>query len=201
MWAATWLALRLAAAKKTLTRDHLRDVVQSLGRVPKLMEEMIGQSDRIRRLAEQFVDRRHCLYLGRGLQYPLALEGALKLKEISYIHAEGCAAGEMKHGPIALIEPGTLVVMLAPSGPTLDSMATSMQEVRARDGVVLAMTTRGDRTATELADMVIELPPAPAALLPLVAAVPLQLFAYHMAVLRGCDVDQPRNLAKSVTVE
>jgi glucosamine--fructose-6-phosphate aminotransferase (isomerizing) len=165
------------------------------------MEEMLGQSEAIRRVAVRYADRRQCLYLGRGLQYPLALEGALKLKEISYIHAEGCAAGEMKHGPIALIEPGTLVVAIAPSGPTLDGMASSIQEVRARDGVVLALATCGDRTIADLADEVIEMPPAPACIQPLIASVPLQLLAYHLAVLRGCDVDQPRNLAKSVTVE
>jgi hypothetical protein len=123
------------------------------------MEDMLGQSDTIKRLAERYADHEHCLYLGRGLQYPLALEGALKLKEISYVHAEGCAAGEMKHGPIALLAPGALVVALAPTGPTIDSMASNIQEVKARDAVVLALATRGERTIADLADDVIEVPP------------------------------------------
>jgi glucosamine--fructose-6-phosphate aminotransferase (isomerizing) len=165
------------------------------------MRDLLAASADIRQLAERFAGVRTCLYLGRGLEYPLALEGALKLKEISYIHAEGCAAGEMKHGPIALVDPATLVVTLAPDTATIDSMLSTMQEVKARDGMVLALGTRGDRRVRELADAVIEVPPAPACLQPLLLSVPLQLFAYHLAVCRGCDVDQPRNLAKSVTVE
>jgi glucosamine--fructose-6-phosphate aminotransferase (isomerizing) len=165
------------------------------------MRDLLAASADIRQLAERFAGVRTCLYLGRGLEYPLALEGALKLKEISYIHAEGCAAGEMKHGPIALVDPATLVVALAPDTATIDSMLSTMQEVKARDGMVLALGTRGDRRVRELADAVIEVPPAPACLQPLLLSVPLQLFAYHLAVCRVCDVDQPRNLAKSVTVE
>ena len=199
--AVTWLALRFATARGTLDATQARALAQAVCRVPRLMEDMLGQSDTIKRLAERYADHEHCLYLGRGLQYPLALEGALKLKEISYVHAEGCAAGEMKHGPIALLAPGALVVALAPTGPTIDSMASNIQEVKARDAVVLALATRGERTIADLADDVIEVPPAPAWIQPLVLAVPLQLFAYHLAKTRGCDVDQPRNLAKSVTVE
>jgi glucosamine--fructose-6-phosphate aminotransferase (isomerizing) len=199
--AVLWLALKLGAAKGQVDSKHLAEVVQAVCRAPRLMRDLLRQSDRIRTLAGRFVNLQSCLYLGRGLQYPLALEGALKLKEISYIHAEGCAAGEMKHGPIALVDPDTLVVALAPSGPTIDSMATAVQEVKARDGVVLALVTQGERAAADLADLTIEIPPAPVWIQPLLLSVPLQLFAYHLAVLRGCDVDQPRNLAKSVTVE
>jgi glucosamine--fructose-6-phosphate aminotransferase (isomerizing) len=141
------------------------------------------------------------LYLGRGLHYPMALEGALKLKEISYVHAEGFPAGEMKHGPIALIEPGTPVVALAPCGPTLGSMASNIQEVKARDGVVVAILSDGDETVRSVADLLISIPQAPYWIQPFLVALPLQLLAYHLATLRGVDVDQPRNLAKSVTVE
>ena len=199
--AVTWLALKLGVARGTLGTERLQEVVHAFCRAPKLMADLLADSDRIRGIAQRFAARPNCLYLGRGLQYPMALEGALKLKEISYMHAEGCAAGEMKHGPIALIDAGTLVVALAPNGPTTDSMASGIQEVKARDGVVLAIVTRGDAATAALADEIIEVPPAPAWIQPLLLAVPLQLLAYHIAILRGCDVDQPRNLAKSVTVE
>jgi len=141
------------------------------------------------------------LYLGRGLHYPLAHERALKLKEISYIHAEGYAAGEMKHGPIALIDENMPVVALVPRDGTYERMMGNLQEVRARDGRVIAICHPGDHEASQLADAAVTVPAAPDLVAPLVAAVPLQLFAYHVAALRGLDVDQPRNLAKSVTVE
>ena len=140
-------------------------------------------------------------FLGRGIHYPLALEGALKLKEISYIHAEGYPAGEMKHGPIALIDERMPVVAIAPIGPTYEKMAANIEEVKARDGIIIAVATVGDRDIGEKADMVIPIPPVLHWLQPVLVALPLQLLAYHIAVLRGCDVDQPRNLAKSVTVE
>jgi glucosamine--fructose-6-phosphate aminotransferase (isomerizing) len=165
------------------------------------MEDMLAQSDAIRSVAERMAERSSCLYLGRGLQYPLALEGALKLKEISYVHAEGYAAGEMKHGPIALVDRGTPVIALAPAGSTAEAMASTIQEVKARDGEVVALVTRGDDAMARLADITIPVPAVSEVVLPLVLAVPLQLLAYHLAVLRKCDVDQPRNLAKSVTVE
>jgi glucosamine--fructose-6-phosphate aminotransferase (isomerizing) len=165
------------------------------------MQRLLDRSDAIREIAERLAGYRSCLYLGRGLQYPLALEGALKLKEISYIHAEGYPAGEMKHGAIALIDRDMPVIVLAPAGPTLDHMASNIQEVKARDGLVVAVATEGDETLAHLADFVIPVPAAPAFIQPLLLAVPLQLLAYHLAILRGCDVDQPRNLAKSVTVE
>jgi len=199
--AVTLLALRLAQARGTLTAAALREHLQALDAVPDLLQHLLGQSDAIQRVAARVADCQNCLYLGRGLQYPLALEGALKLKEISYIHAEGYPAGEMKHGPIALIDSRMPVVVLAPAGPTLNQMASNTQEVKARDGFVIALATEGDDTLGELADLVIRVPPAHPAIQPLLLAVPLQLLAYHLAVLKGCDVDQPRNLAKSVTVE
>jgi len=155
----------------------------------------------IRAVAARFAASRDCLYIGRGLHYPLALEGALKLKEIAYIHAEGYSAGEMKHGPIALIDEHMPVVAIAPHGPTYEKMAANIEEVKARDGIVIAVATAGDSEIGVQADVVLPLPPALYWLQPLLVALPLQLLAYHMAVLRGCDVDQPRNLAKSVTVE
>jgi glucosamine--fructose-6-phosphate aminotransferase (isomerizing) len=165
------------------------------------MRETLERSEDIHAIAQRLVDKRDFLYLGRGLHYPMALEGALKLKEISYQHAEGYPAGEMKHGPIALIDGETPVVALAPCGPTLASMATNIQEVKARDGYVIAIVTEGDETTRGVADVQIPIPRAPHWMQPLLAAIPLQLFAYHLATLRGADVDQPRNLAKSVTVE
>jgi glucosamine--fructose-6-phosphate aminotransferase (isomerizing) len=199
--AVTLLALKLAQVKRRITRDAARETLRALVRTADLMGELLDQSDAIGELARRFDGQSSCLYLGRGLQYPLALEGALKLKEISYIHADGYPAGEMKHGPIALIAAGTPVVALAPAGPTLSSMASNVQEVKARDGVVIALATRGDDTMPGLADAVIPIPPSPPCAQPLLMAIPLQLLAYHLAVSRGCDVDQPRNLAKSVTVE
>jgi glucosamine--fructose-6-phosphate aminotransferase (isomerizing) len=199
--AVLWLSLKLGVARGDLTSAHLEDVVRGVGRAPHLMNALLEDSDEIRRIAERAAGFTKVLYVGRGLQYPMALEGALKLKEISYIPAEGCAAGELKHGPIALVDRHTLVVALAPQGPTSDGMLSTIQEVKARDGYVLALATRGDAAVRSLADEIIPIPPAPASILPLVLSVPLQLFAYHLAVLRGCDVDQPRNLAKSVTVE
>ena len=195
------LALKVARARGTLDGRIVADHVRALAVVADSMERLLSQSDAIRTIAEQIVDRRSCLYLGRGLQYPLALEGALKLKEISYIHAEGYPAGEMKHGPIALIDHGMPVIALAPAGPTLDHMASNIQEVKARDGFVIALTTDGDETIAGLADVTIPVPRGLPFVQPLLLAVPLQLLAYHLAVLKGCDVDQPRNLAKSVTVE
>jgi glucosamine--fructose-6-phosphate aminotransferase (isomerizing) len=199
--AVTLLALRLAHARGTLDPAAMREQLRSLASAPALLERLLERAGEIQAAATRIVDCRSCLYLGRGLQYPLALEGALKLKEISYIHAEGYPAGEMKHGPIALIDARMPVVVLAPAGPTLDQMASNVQEVRARDGRVIAVVTEGDDTISGLPEVVIPVPPAAPVIQPLLMAVPLQLLAYHLAVLRGCDVDQPRNLAKSVTVE
>jgi glucosamine--fructose-6-phosphate aminotransferase (isomerizing) len=199
--AVTLLALKLAQVRSALDADRARDLGAALHGVSALMQPLLDQSDRIRLIASRIAKHANCLYLGRGLLYPLALEGALKLKEISYIHAEGYAAGEMKHGPIALIDRRMPVVALAPLGPTHGSMASNIQEVKARDGFVIALATQGDDAVESLADVTIALPPAAPIVQPLLVAVPLQLLAYHLAVMRGCDVDQPRNLAKSVTVE
>ena len=179
----------------------VRQVVKALREIPDLMNVVLAQSDEIRQIATRFTDSRGFLYLGRGLHYPLALEGALKLKEISYIHAEGYAAGEMKHGPIALVDEHMPVVAIAPRGATYEKMASNIEEVKARDGVVIALATANDTEMCGKADIVINMPSAPDWTQPLLAALPLQLLAYHLGVLRGCDVDQPRNLAKSVTVE
>jgi len=152
-------------------------------------------------LANRFHDREHFLYLGRGINYPIALEGALKLKEISYIHAEGYPAGEMKHGPIALIDEAMPVVTIAVHDHVYDKMVSQVEQVKARGGIVIALATEGDAGLAAKADHVLYVPPTPYLLSPVVNVVPLQLLAYHIAVRRGCDVDQPRNLAKSVTVE
>ena len=199
--AVTLLALKLGLARSFVDPALVRQMVKGLWELPDLLSVVLRQSDAIRRVAEQFVDRDHFLYLGRGLQFPLALEGALKLKEISYIHAEGYAAGEMKHGPIALIDPRMPVVAVAPRGAMYEKMTSNIEEIKARDGIVIAVATEGDEEIATKADVVIPVPASLEWLQPLLTAVPLQLLAYHLGVLRGCDVDQPRNLAKSVTVE
>ena len=199
--AVTLLALKLGLARGFTDPTAVRQVVKALREIPDLMNVVLAQSDEIRQIATRFTDSRGFLYLGRGLHYPLALEGALKLKEISYIHAEGYAAGEMKHGPIALVDEHMPVVAIAPRGATYEKMASNIEEVKARDGVVIALATANDTEMCGKADIVINMPSAPDWTQPLLAALPLQLLAYHLGVLRGCDVDQPRNLAKSVTVE
>jgi len=199
--AVTLLALKLGLGRDLIDPALVRQVVKGLWELPDLMSVVLQQSEAIRGVGERFIDRDHFLYLGRGLHYPLALEGALKLKEISYIHAEGYPAGEMKHGPIALIDPRTAVVAIAPKGSTYEKMTSNIEEVKARDGVVIAVATEGDDEIATKADFVIPVPSSLEWLQPLLIALPLQLLAYHLGVLRGCDVDQPRNLAKSVTVE
>ena len=199
--AVTLLALKLGLARGFLDQASVRDVIKGLWEAPDLMAGILRRSDEIREVAARFSESRGFRYLGRGIYYPLALEGALKLKEISYIHAEGYPAGEMKHGPIALIDQRMPVVAIAPRGPTYEKMMSNIEEVKARDGIVLAVATEGDDEIGGKADLVIPIPPAMSWIQPLLVALPLQLLAYHLAVLRGCDVDQPRNLAKSVTVE
>jgi glucosamine--fructose-6-phosphate aminotransferase (isomerizing) len=199
--AVTLLALKIALARGAVDGHFAADVISKLLTVPNLMRKALSQSEKIRKIVEPLVNKKDFLYLGRGLQYPMALEGALKLKEISYQHAEGYPAGEMKHGPIALIEAGTPVVALAPCGATLASMVSNIQEVKARDGFVIAIVTEGDDATKGVADVQIPIPRAPQWLQPFLTAIPLQLLAYHLATLRGANVDQPRNLAKSVTVE
>jgi len=199
--AVALLALKLGLAREMIDRTVVREAIKALLEVPDLMVDVLRRSDEIRRVAERFVESRDVIYLGRGMHYPLALEGALKLKEISYIHAEGYPAGEMKHGPIALIDSRMPVVAIAPMGPTYDKMASNIEEVKARDGIVIAVATAGDDQIATKADVVIPVPQSLAWIQPILVSLPLQLLAYHLGVLRGCDVDQPRNLAKSVTVE
>src|ERR671919_2308794 len=194
---ALWLGRQRGALTPEETKKRLHDLVE----IPHLIEQTLELDGAIADLARQLSGARDFLYLGRGLQFPIALEGALKLKEISYIHAEGYAGGEMKHGPIALIADQLPVVALAPRDSSYDRMLGNMEEVRARDGMLIAITHPNDRAASAKAGHVIEVPPAAELLAPLVTVVPLQLLAYHIALRRGCDVDQPRNLAKSVTVE
>ncbi len=187
--------------RKYLSNEVVRSYIEELNRIPQHIEHVLGQSEHIRDCVKQIVDRDNWLFLGRGYNYPVALEGALKLKEISYIHAEGMPAAEMKHGPIALIDDGMPCVFVAPRGSQYDKVMSNIEEVRARGGRVVAVATEGDEDIEKYADFVFHVPSVPEALQPLVTVVPLQLLAYHAALLRGHDVDKPRNLAKSVTVE
>ncbi len=196
------LALKAAADRGTLDEAHLRGHIDDLRMVPGLVSHALASEPLIREVAQELAEARDVLFLGRGPMYPLALEGALKLKEISYIHAEGYASGELKHGPIALIDPSVPVVVMAPSGPLFDKTSSNMAEVMARGGrVVLVTDAAGAAEAGEGAWHVVTMPPAPGIFAPLLYAVPAQLLAYHTAIAKGTDVDQPRNLAKSVTVE
>ncbi len=199
------LALRLGQVRGTLSAEASKPHVDALLQLPQLLEQTLKLAPEIEEIAGRFHSRNDFLYLGRGINYPIALEGALKLKEISYIHAEGYPAGEMKHGPIALIDERMPVVMLAPHDHVFEKMLGNMQEVRARSGSVIALTTSGDDKLWSILDrqhdFALELPRSPELLTPIVFSIPLQLLAYDIAVRRGCDVDQPRNLAKSVTVE
>ncbi len=195
------LALHLGRVRGRVTADAGRQRLQELLEVPRLVEAALAREEAIAELARHLFQRRDFLYLGRGPHYPIALEGALKLKELSYIHAEGYPGGEMKHGPIALIDESMPVVALMPRDATYDRMLANIEEVRARDGLVIAVANEGDEAIAEKAAHVITVPAAAELVTPLILTIPLQLFAYHIAVRRGCDVDQPRNLAKSVTVE
>jgi len=195
------LGCYLGELRGVLTDARLRDAVDRLARLPDLVGHVLEHGDEYEALANRFHDREHALYLGRGINYPIALEGALKLKEISYIHAEGYPAGEMKHGPIALIDEAMPVVAIAVHDHVYDKMVSQIEQVKARGGIVIALATEGDEDIAAKADHVLYVPPTPPLLSPVVNAVPMQLLAYHLGVRRGCDVDQPRNLAKSVTVE
>jgi glutamine---fructose-6-phosphate transaminase (isomerizing) len=196
------LAANLARAKGELTREEEREIVGHLQEAPEALNAALGHDAEIKAIAPLIAPARDVLYLGRGPDYPMALEGALKLKEISYIHAEGYAAGEMKHGPIALIDELVPVIVLAPSGLLFDKTVSNMQEVRARGGkIVLISDAEGLAAAGEGCMATVEMPSVHPLIAPLVYAVAVQLLAYHVAVLKGTDVDQPRNLAKSVTVE
>lgn len=195
------LALRLAQSRGTLPESEIVRHVRQLRALPDQITKILDQDQLIARLAERFATYHNFLYLGRGVNYPIAMEGALKLKEVSYIHAEGFTAGEMKHGPIALIDSEMPIVVLAPQDIVYRKTMGNIEEVKVRDGIVIAIATEGDREIEEKADHTIFIPEADTLLNPILATIPLQLFAYHAALLRGCDVDKPRNLAKSVTVE
>lgn len=195
------LGMFLGRRRGDLAPDRAIALIHDLLRIPKLVEQILKDENKIQELAKRYFKYRDFLFLGRGINYPIALEGALKLKELSYIHAEGYPAGEMKHGPIALIDGNMPVLVLAPADKVYDKVASNIMEVKARDGVVLAITTEGNQEITSKTDEVIYIPKTDPLLIPLLLTIPLQLLAYHIAVLRGCDVDQPRNLAKSVTVE
>jgi len=202
------LGIYLGQLRGTLDAVRVQSLLDDLARLPDLMGQTLGnarpasgQTTIYEELANLYHEREHFLYLGRGINYPIALEGALKLKEISYIHAEGYPAGEMKHGPIALIDEWMPVVTIAVRDGVYDKMISQIEQVKARGGIVIAVATEGDLAIRQKADHVLYVPEASPLLTPVLTALPMQLLAYHMAVRRGCDVDQPRNLAKSVTVE
>ena len=197
----TLMALYMAQQRGTITESRLIYLLTELDNIPVLIEKCLLSNEHIKTIAAKFVDARNFLFLGRGSGFPVALEGALKLKEISYIHAEGYPAAEMKHGPIALIDEEMPVVVIATKNSSYEKVISNIQEVKARKGIVIAIVTEGDKDVKEMADYTIEIPDTDEMFLPLVATVPLQLLSYHIAVMRGCNVDQPRNLAKSVTVE
>jgi len=197
----TLLALRLAKAKGTLSNSDYQRYLLELELIPEKVEEALLTNDIAKKIAEIYKDSSNCLYLGRGYNFPVALEGALKLKEISYIHAEGYPAAEMKHGPIALIDEHMPVIVIAPNKGHYDKVVSNIQEIKSRSGKIIAVVTKGDTQVKALADHVIEIPETNEPFTPLLTTIPLQLLSYHIAVLRGCNVDQPRNLAKSVTVE
>ena len=197
----TMLALRLAKAKGTMTNSDYQRNLFELELMPEKVQEALGSNIVAKQIAEIYKDAPNCLYLGRGYNFPVALEGALNLKVISYIHAEGYPAAEMKHGPIALIDASMPVIVIAPNQGHYDKVVSNIQEIKARSGKIIAVVTKGDTQVRALADHVIEIPEASEAFTPLLTTIPLQLLSYHIAVMRGCNVDQPRNLAKSVTVE
>lgn len=195
------MALMISMKKKTVSKERFLNLLVELNQIPAKVKKMLKANDQIREIAEKFINVKNALYLGRGVNYPIAMEGALKLKEISYIHAEGYPAAEMKHGPIALIDVEMPVVVIATQCETYEKVVSNIQEVKARKGKIIAIVTEGDTEVRKIADHVIEVPKTDELLVPLIATIPLQLLSYHIAVARGCNIDQPRNLAKSVTVE
>ena len=197
----TLMALSLAKKKGTISDSKFRTLLSELEAIPQKVQEILDNNDKIKLIAAKYKDTSNALYLGRGSSFPVALEGALKLKEISYIHAEGYPAAEMKHGPIALIDEEMPVYVIATKGPSYEKVVSNIQEVKARKGKIIAVVTEGDDQVTKIADHVIEIPETDENLVPLLATIPFQLLSYHTAVMRECNVDQPRNLAKSVTVE
>ncbi len=197
----TMIALAIGQLRGTISEEKVAEITEALTHIPSLIEETLKLNDSIERLSATYTYVHNCLYLGRGYNYPSALEGALKLKEISYIHAEGYPAAEMKHGPIALIDNELPTVVIAPNDELHEKIVSNIQQVKARGGSVIAIVTRGDEEIAKIADHIIEIPDVEECLSPIVAAIPLQLLAYHIAIKKGRDVDMPRNLAKSVTVE
>ena len=197
----TLIALSLGYSKGTISHSEYHRLLIELNDIPKKIETVLEKDEKIKYIASLHQYARNMLYLGRGLNFPVALEGALKLKEISYIHAEGYPAAEMKHGPIALIDQEMPVFVIATKDASYEKVVSNVQEVKARNGKIIAIITEGDEQMKELADHYIEIPEANTNLVPFLSVIPLQLFSYHVAVMKGCDVDQPRNLAKSVTVE
>lgn len=197
----TLMALTIAKERGTISDEYLQELVTEMTLIPEKVAQVLENADKIKYIAGEFKDSENALYLGRGYNFPVALEGALKLKEISYIHAEGYPAAEMKHGPIALIDEKMPVFVIATNKSAYEKVASNIQEVKARGGVLVAVVTEGDETISNMADYTIEIPDTIEPLTPLLSVIPMQLLSYHIAVLRGCDVDMPRNLAKSVTVE
>ncbi|MDX8341211.1 glutamine--fructose-6-phosphate transaminase (isomerizing) [Draconibacterium sp. IB214405] len=197
----TMIALKLAKRKGTISDEEYKMLVKELAEIPEKGRAILEVGEKIKNIAEKYQEAVNALYLGRGYLFPVALEGALKLKEISYIHAEGYAAGEMKHGPIALVDNNLPVVVVAPQDDYYEKVVSNIQEVKARKGNVIAVVTEGDKGLKQMVNDIIEIPKSHPAVAPLLAVIPLQLLAYHIALLKGCNVDQPRNLAKSVTVE
>ncbi|MEO0338093.1 MAG: glutamine--fructose-6-phosphate transaminase (isomerizing) [Bacteroidota bacterium] len=195
------MALSLAYKRKKISEQYYQKLVAELALIPQKIEQVLAQDQLIKYIAQEIKDKSNALYLGRGYNFPVALEGALKLKEISYIHAEGYPAAEMKHGPIALIDEQMPVIVIATNKSAYEKIVSNIQEVKARKGLVIALVPQGDQTISKIADYTIEIPETEEPLSPLLSVIPLQLLSYHIAVMRGCDVDQPRNLAKSVTVE
>jgi glucosamine--fructose-6-phosphate aminotransferase (isomerizing) len=194
-------ALRFSQLRKTVERENYDLLISQLTTAPEKIEYLLKQNDDIEEIAKKFKDASNFLYLGRGLNFPVALEGALKLKEISYIHAEGYPAAEMKHGPIALIDQEMPIVVIATRKDNYEKVVSNIQEVKARGGQLIAIVTEGDTEVKAITDYCIEIPKSFREITPLLSIVPLQLLSYHIALMRGCNVDQPRNLAKSVTVE
>ena len=197
----TLIALQTGLAKGALSLSRFHALLSELDAIPEKVEKTLKLNEQVKTIAQVYKDVRNSLYLGRGINFPVALEGALKLKEISYIHAEGYPAAEMKHGPIALIDESMPVVVIATRKGSYEKVISNIEEVKARKGRIIAIVNEGDETVRKLADHCIEIPETDELLVPLLATVPLQLLSYHIAVMRHCNVDQPRNLAKSVTVE
>jgi glucosamine--fructose-6-phosphate aminotransferase (isomerizing) len=197
----TMMAISLGYKRGRIPNSYFHKLISELHNIPAKIERALQCEEQIKYIANEIKDRQNALYLGRGFNFPVALEGALKLKEISYIHAEGYPAAEMKHGPIALIDEEMPVIVIATNRSAYDKVVSNIQEVKARKGMVIAVVTEGEKTISEMADYTIEIPDTEEPLTPLLSVIPLQLLSYHIAVMRGCNVDQPRNLAKSVTVE